>query len=115
MGLNSMRLMALAGGWRKRGASITFAELAASPTVDSWHGLLGSVEMRSAAEPAVDQPAAPDDSPFPLAAMQHAYWIGRSDGLPIGGQLIGPHFGEARIISVAAVLERSLDGTEEIR
>jgi len=41
--------------------------------------------------------------------------IGRSDGLPIGGQLIGPHFGEARIISVAAVLERSLDGTEEIR
>jgi len=40
LGLNSIRMMALAGGWRKRGAGITFAELAASPTVDSWHDLL---------------------------------------------------------------------------
>ena len=56
MGLNSIRMMALAGGWRKRGASITFAELAATPTVDSWHGLLcagEADEMKSAAEPVV--------------------------------------------------------------
>jgi mycobactin phenyloxazoline synthetase len=85
MGLNSLRMMALAGGWRKRGASITFAELAASPTIDSWHGLLSGTEMRSAAEPVVDQPTEPGDSPFPLATMQHAYWIGRSDEQELGG------------------------------
>lgn len=85
MGLNSMRLMALAGGWRQWGASITFAELAASPTIDSWHGLLRGTEMRSAAQPVVEPSAAPDDSPFPLATMQHAYWIGRADEQALGG------------------------------
>jgi mycobactin phenyloxazoline synthetase len=85
MGLNSLRMMALAGAWRKRGASITFADLAASPTIDSWHGLLSGTEMRSAAEPVVDQLTEPGDSPFPLATMQHAYWIGRSDEQELGG------------------------------
>jgi mycobactin phenyloxazoline synthetase len=91
MGLNSIRMMALAGGWRKRGAKVTFAELAASPTIDSWHGLLSANEIRSAAEPIVDRPTEPvaepvfEDAPFPLAAMQHAYWIGRSDEQELGG------------------------------
>ena len=35
LGLNSMRMMALAGGWRKRGSGITFADLAGSPTIES--------------------------------------------------------------------------------
>jgi mycobactin phenyloxazoline synthetase len=91
MGLNSIRMMALAGGWRKRGANITFAELAAEPTIDSWHGLLSANEMHSAAEPVVARPTEPvaetvfEDAPFPLAAMQHAYWIGRSDEQELGG------------------------------
>jgi aspartyl-tRNA(Asn)/glutamyl-tRNA(Gln) amidotransferase subunit A len=34
--------------------------------------------------------------------------IGRANGLPVGGQLIAPHFGEARMFSVAAALERAL-------
>ena len=87
MGLNSIRMMALAGGWRKRGSSITFAELAASPTVDSWHGMLGA----DGTEPVAAQPASPtvepvaEEAPFPLATMQHAYWIGRSDEQELGG------------------------------
>jgi mycobactin phenyloxazoline synthetase len=85
MGLNSLRMMALAGGWRKRGVTISFAELAANPTIDSWHGLLGRTEMRRVMEPVVDRPAKPGDSPFPLATMQHAYWIGRSDEQALGG------------------------------
>jgi mycobactin phenyloxazoline synthetase len=95
LGLNSIRMMALAGGWRKRGADITFAQLAASPTVDSWHGLLGADEMGSGAEPLVAQPAdtvgetavgpITEEAPFPLATMQHAYWIGRSDEQELGG------------------------------
>ncbi|MGZ8492430.1 MAG: Asp-tRNA(Asn)/Glu-tRNA(Gln) amidotransferase subunit GatA [Gemmatirosa sp.] len=34
--------------------------------------------------------------------------IGRSDGLPIGGQLLAPHFGEATMFRAAYALERSL-------
>ncbi|ORV14029.1 non-ribosomal peptide synthetase [Mycobacterium celatum] len=84
LGLNSIRMMALAGGWRKRGADITFAQLAANPTVESWHGLL--VEgAAGAAQPVPDEPVAPEDTPFPLATMQHAYWIGRSDEQQLGG------------------------------
>ena len=91
LGLNSIRMMALAGGWRKRGANITFAELAASPTVDSWHGLLSTDENPSTAEPLAAKPTEPvadpvaEQAPFPLATMQHAYWIGRSDEQELGG------------------------------
>jgi aspartyl-tRNA(Asn)/glutamyl-tRNA(Gln) amidotransferase subunit A len=34
--------------------------------------------------------------------------IGRIDGLPIGGQLLGPHFAERRIFAAAYALERAL-------
>src|SRR5262245_34388215 len=87
LGLNSIRMMALAGGWRKRGASITFAELAASPTVDSWHGLLDTDESPTVAGPSAAESTDPlaDEAPFPLAGMQHAYWIGRSDEQALGG------------------------------
>ncbi|QLK92878.1 amino acid adenylation domain-containing protein (plasmid) [Mycobacterium avium subsp. hominissuis] len=87
MGLNSIRMMALAGGWRKRGADITFAQLAASPTVESWHGLLCAqgLETPTQAQVAERVVAQDDDAPFPLAAMQHAYWIGRADEQELGG------------------------------
>jgi aspartyl-tRNA(Asn)/glutamyl-tRNA(Gln) amidotransferase subunit A len=41
--------------------------------------------------------------------------IGRDQGLPIGGQLIGPMEGEPAIVRVAQALERVLDGTAEVR
>ena len=41
--------------------------------------------------------------------------VGRSEGLPIGGQLIGPAFSEARILSTAGLLERHLDAEAEVR
>ncbi len=88
LGLNSIRMMSLAGGLRKRGADVTFAQLAAGPTIDSWYGLLRA-PGRGTAEPAADQPAGPEqpqaEAPFPLATMQHAYWIGRSDEQELGG------------------------------
>src|ERR1700751_573724 len=69
VGLNSIRMMALAGGWRKQGADVTFSELAASPPNESWDGLLSASEARGAAEPVADRPAEPvsEDAPFPLA------------------------------------------------
>jgi aspartyl-tRNA(Asn)/glutamyl-tRNA(Gln) amidotransferase subunit A len=40
---------------------------------------------------------------------------GKSEGLPIGAQLVGPHFGEERLLAVAGLLERSLDANAEVR
>ncbi|MEU5407635.1 amino acid adenylation domain-containing protein [Nocardia asteroides] len=100
LGLDSIRTMKLAGGWRKRGIAVNFALLAAHPTVDAWFALLnGGDPENPPAEPSApaapaddnDSPATesvivPDDgTPFALAPMQHAYWIGRSDGQELGG------------------------------
>lgn len=89
LGLNSILMMTLAGGWRKRGVDITFAQLAADPTIASWYDLLGGGENNSAAasfelvEPVAERAA--DEAPYPLATMQHAYWVGRSDEQQLGG------------------------------
>jgi aspartyl-tRNA(Asn)/glutamyl-tRNA(Gln) amidotransferase subunit A len=41
--------------------------------------------------------------------------IGRDQGLPLGGQLIGPEEAEESIVRIALALETALDGTEEAR
>jgi aspartyl-tRNA(Asn)/glutamyl-tRNA(Gln) amidotransferase subunit A len=41
--------------------------------------------------------------------------VGRDRGLPIGAQLIAGAFEEPRLLAVAALLERTLGGTEEVR
>jgi Asp-tRNA(Asn)/Glu-tRNA(Gln) amidotransferase A subunit family amidase len=41
--------------------------------------------------------------------------VGRSEGLPVGAQLIAPEFEEDRMLAVARVLERALDGAAEVR
>ena len=41
--------------------------------------------------------------------------IGRSEGLPVGGQLIAPDLGEAEMIAAARVIEASIDATAEVR
>jgi aspartyl-tRNA(Asn)/glutamyl-tRNA(Gln) amidotransferase subunit A len=41
--------------------------------------------------------------------------VGRSDGLPVGAQLVAPAGGEARMLAVAELLERHLDPVAEVR
>jgi aspartyl-tRNA(Asn)/glutamyl-tRNA(Gln) amidotransferase subunit A len=41
--------------------------------------------------------------------------VGRSEGLPIGAQLVAPMFGEARMLSVAAAIEAAIDAKAEVR
>ena len=41
--------------------------------------------------------------------------IGRSEGLPVGGQLIAPFMHDATMLSCADLLERHLDATAEVR
>lgn len=90
-GLDSITLMRIAGSWRKQGVKVGFAELAREPTLRAWRALLASrapapapADPARPAEPAVEAPAAEPAEPFPLAVMQHAYWIGRGDGTTLG-------------------------------
>ena len=41
--------------------------------------------------------------------------VGRSEGLPIGAQLVAPYFEEEKLLAAAQVLERTLDPLAEIR
>lgn len=41
--------------------------------------------------------------------------VGRAEGLPVGAQLLAPHFAEGRMLAAAAVLERLVDSTAEVR
>ncbi|MDG3009875.1 amino acid adenylation domain-containing protein [Rhodococcus sp. D2-41] len=88
LGLDSIRMMKLAGGWRKQGFDINFAVLAADPTLESWFGALGGdgpepVEVTQLPSTHRQLPAV--DGAFALAPMQHAYWVGRSQEQELGG------------------------------
>ena len=84
-GLDSIRMMSLAGRWRRRGIDVDFAALAADPTVEAWSLLVGA--NQNTAEPDIVAAAhnGSSDGAFPLAPMQHAMWVGRHDNQPLGG------------------------------
>ncbi|MBB3600504.1 mycobactin phenyloxazoline synthetase [Mycolicibacterium sp. BK556] len=81
-GLDSIRMMTLAGQWRRAGFDIDFARLAAAPSVRAWAELLTPADRPDPA-PAHAQPA--DGEPFAMAPMQHAMWIGRHADQQLGG------------------------------
>ncbi len=86
-GLDSIRMMALAGRWRRHGIAVDFAALAAAPTIEAWSLLVAAagVHPETVNVPAGAAVASPLQDAFPLAPMQHAMWIGRHDNQPLGG------------------------------
>ncbi|AEF35529.1 MULTISPECIES: non-ribosomal peptide synthetase [Mycobacteriaceae] len=90
-GLDSIRMMSLSGRWRKRGIDVDFATLAADPTVAAWSDLVAAhAPGADALDAAPDGGASSADhggpaAPFPLAPLQHAYWVGRNDQQQLGG------------------------------
>ncbi|HCT80060.1 MAG TPA: non-ribosomal peptide synthetase [Micromonosporaceae bacterium] len=87
LGLDSIAVMRLASRWHSRGAKVTFAELIEFRTLAQWWEF-----VRTRLDSPVETPVVQVDetAPFELATMQHAYWIGRADGQPLGG--VGAHF-----------------------
>lgn len=85
-GLDSIRMMSLSGRWRKQGINVGFAALAANPTVSAWMELVAD-NAPAGAESAVGGAATEDDpdTPFPLAPIQHAMWVGRHGEQELGG------------------------------
>ena len=116
-GLDSIRMMALAGRWRRQGIAVDFATLAAAPTVAAWSQLV-SGRGQSAAEqrtlgPPAPAPIAEESDAFPLAPMQHAMWIGRQEHQQLGGvaghlyvEFDGGPIDPDRLRAAAAVLAR---------
>ncbi|MGH3813939.1 MAG: amino acid adenylation domain-containing protein [Pseudonocardiaceae bacterium] len=84
LGLDSIALMQLAGRWRQAGLEVNFAELAENPTIGSWWKLMSARGPAAVAGAEVAN-GSDADVEFPLAVMQHAYWIGRGDGVQLGG------------------------------
>lgn len=88
-GLDSIRMMSLSGRWRKQGINVGFAALAANPTVAAWIELVAEHTSDTPAEaPAPDIADAEGDT-FPLAPIQHAFWVGRNQDQQLGG--VGAH------------------------
>ncbi|MDX3525575.1 amino acid adenylation domain-containing protein [Streptomyces sp. ID05-39B] len=99
-GLQSLQLMSLVNRLNRWGAGVGFTEMAQDPRLRAWYGLLAlretergvapAQEPAAEPEPAAD-PVAPVDqrAPFPLTAVQQAYWIGRGTDRPLGG--VGCH------------------------
>ncbi|MER5770361.1 amino acid adenylation domain-containing protein [Streptomyces sp. NPDC001985] len=90
LGLASIEVMRLVGGWRRAGLTVNFAELAEQPTLAGWTGLVAARSPAAAQPPRTAAPEPPvepgdPDAEFPLAVMQHAYWVGRTDGQRLGG------------------------------
>ncbi|MEZ0381639.1 amino acid adenylation domain-containing protein [Mycobacterium sp. pW045] len=90
-GLDSIRMMSLSGRWRKRGIDVDFATLAADPTVRAWSDLVaahapGADALDAAPETGASSADHGDPAaPFPLAPLQHAYWVGRNHQQQLGG------------------------------
>ena len=84
-GLDSIRMMTLAGRWRRRGIAVDFATLAAAPTIEAWSVLVSASEAGSPVDVEAETPTRTTDDTFPLAPMQHAMWVGRHDDQPLGG------------------------------
>ncbi|MGW2541707.1 amino acid adenylation domain-containing protein [Kitasatospora sp. NPDC001574] len=104
LGLDSLKLMRVSGELRQAGLDIGFADLATRPTLAGWAALVAertAVTVTGPTSPTgptgpTRQEGVPEGEPFPLALMQHAYWVGRA-----GAQTLG---------SVAAHLYTEFDG-----
>jgi mycobactin phenyloxazoline synthetase len=84
-GLDSIRMMTLAGRWRRRGMDVDFAALAAAPTIEAWAELTADAHGADQQTLPADGPGDAADEPFALASMQHAMWVGRQANQQLGG------------------------------
>ncbi|NEW27151.1 non-ribosomal peptide synthetase [Nocardia cyriacigeorgica] len=89
LGLDSVTVMRISGQLRRAGTRVEFRDLVREPTLRAWSELVRA--RQPGAAPPVAEPAAVDlTEPFPLAVMQHAFWIGRDGTHELGG--VAAHF-----------------------
>lgn len=89
LGVDSIAMMRIAGTFRRQGMAVNFADLAAMPTFAAWRALVVATTETDDAAPAIVNDF-DVRAPFPMAPMQHAYWLGRATGQRLGG--VAAHF-----------------------
>ncbi|WP_444931044.1 amino acid adenylation domain-containing protein [Microbulbifer sp. SSSA002] len=92
LGLNSVQIMKIAGQLRQKKIKVKFADLIAVPQLEVWLSLpqLATGTEESTSEYLSVPGAFDEGTPFDLAPMQHAYWIGRDPNQYLGG--VAAHF-----------------------
>ncbi|WP_280402915.1 non-ribosomal peptide synthetase, partial [Nocardia carnea] len=92
LGIDSVTVMRISGLMRKAGWRVEFRDLVRNPTLGAWRKLLDAGEIRAVAphDTAGKQVVTDLAEPFPLAVMQHAFWVGRTSGQELGA--VAAHF-----------------------
>ncbi|MEN4546038.1 amino acid adenylation domain-containing protein [Pantoea agglomerans] len=90
LGLDSLAIMKLAAMWRRQGYDVSFARLIAQPRFDAWLSLFSGPTTATDKDKTLSVNAEQESEPFPLALMQHAYWVGRDSSQHLGG--VAAHF-----------------------
>ncbi len=86
LGLDSVTVMRISGLMRRAGSRVEYRDLVREPTLGAWWKLL----RHNASDAAPEAVGVTGSDPFPLAVMQHAFWIGRAPGQQLGG--VAAHF-----------------------
>ncbi|AEK38174.1 MULTISPECIES: non-ribosomal peptide synthetase [Corynebacterium] len=91
LGLDSVAMIGISARVREAtGLQVPFAAFARDASVDGWTRIVAEAAAEGPADAAAATDLSPAGSPleaapFPLATMQHAYWVGRTEGQVLGG------------------------------
>ena len=81
-GIESLDIMRIVNEYRKKGSRVKFADLIEDPYIESWHKQINKLRKE---RKAVRQTSTDRYEPYELTPVQFAYFIGRRDGLKLGG------------------------------
>ena len=96
-GIDSLKLMRLVNGWRRKGIRVSFAQCISEPSIQAWMKLFTKSRACGAQAPYARAGISAEASgtapgkmeKFPLSDIQKAYFAGRQDGRTLGG--VGCH------------------------
>lgn len=81
-GIESLDIMRIVNEYRKKGSRVKFADLIENPYIENWHKEINKLrKKRNISKQTVSERY----EPYDLTPVQFAYFVGRRDGLKLGG------------------------------
>ncbi|HZF89905.1 non-ribosomal peptide synthetase [Streptomyces sp.] len=117
LGLQSLQLMQFVNRLNRAGLRVDFPQLAQDARLARWYEILTGTRHLppggASAAPPADASRLDGRQPFALTPVQQAYWIGRADGGPLGGngchaymEFDAPYVDAARLETAVRALMR---------